>query len=115
MEQQGLVPLFYHPDVEIGKQVLKACYEGGSRLLEFTNRGIFAHEVFTELSKYVNTHLPGMMLGVGSVTDAATASLFMQCGQLELDLWVFPGTLVFSNFAYFLVMVYIGIAENSKF
>jgi len=80
MEEQGLVPLFFHSDVEVAKQVLKACYDGGSRLLEFTNRGTFAHEVFSELSKYNRDNLEGMMLGVGSVTDAATASLYMQCG-----------------------------------
>lgn len=80
MEDQGLVPLFFHPDIEIAKQVLKACYDGGARLLEFTNRGTFAHEIFSELSKYSRDHLPGMVLGVGSVTDAATASLYMQCG-----------------------------------
>ncbi len=80
MEAQGLVPLFFHSDIEIGKQVLKACYHGGSRLLEFTNRGIFAHEIFSALSKYARANLPGMVLGVGSVTDAATAALYMQCG-----------------------------------
>jgi len=80
MEDQGLVPLFFHADIEVAKQVLKACYDGGARLLEFTNRGTFAHEVFSELSKYSRAHLPGMILGVGSVTDAATASLYMQCG-----------------------------------
>ena len=75
-----MVPLFYHADIELGKQVLKACYDGGARLLEFTNRGDFAHEVFSELNKYALKNLPGMMLGVGSVTDAGTASLFMQLG-----------------------------------
>lgn len=80
MEEQGLVPLFYHPDLKVCKNVVKACYDGGARLLEFTNRGIFAHEVFTALSKYCLEELPGMALGVGSVTDAATASLYMQCG-----------------------------------
>jgi len=80
MEEQGLVPLFFHSDVEVAKQVLKACYDGGARLLEFTNRGHFAHEVFSELSKYSNNNLEGMVLGVGSVTDAATASIYMQCG-----------------------------------
>jgi len=75
-----MVPLFFHSDIEVCKQVVKACYDGGARLLEFTNRGVFAHEVFTELSKYCKAELPGMVLGVGSVTDAATASLFMQCG-----------------------------------
>ncbi len=80
MEEQGLVPLFFHSDIEICKKVVKAVYDGGSRLLEFTNRGVFAHEIFSELSKYVRKELPEMALGVGSVTDAATASLYMQCG-----------------------------------
>lgn len=80
MESQGMVPLFYNSDIEICKKVVKACYDGGSRLLEFTNRGTFAHEVFSELSKYVLNELPGMALGVGSVPDAGTAALFIQCG-----------------------------------
>jgi len=80
MEEQGMVPLFYHGDVNIAKQVLKACYEGGARLLEFTNRGDYAHEVFGELNKFCLQDLPGMALGVGSVTDAGTASLYMQLG-----------------------------------
>lgn len=80
MAEQGMVPLFYNADVELGKQVLTACYRGGARLLEFTNRGDFAHEVFRDLNKYALAELPGMMLGVGSVTDAGTASLFLQLG-----------------------------------
>ncbi len=80
MGEQGMVPLFYHADVAIAKQVLTACYKGGARLLEFTNRGDFAHEVFGELSKFCLKELPGMMLGVGSVTDAGAASLYLQLG-----------------------------------
>ena len=80
MNQQGMVPLFYHADVELGKKVLKACYDGGARLLEFTARGDFAFEVFTDLNKYALSELDGMMLGVGSITDTAAASLFMQMG-----------------------------------
>lgn len=80
MEELGMVPLFFHPDVELGKKVLKACYDGGARLLEFTSRGDFAFEVFGELNKYAVEELPGMILGVGSVTDAAAASLYMQLG-----------------------------------
>lgn len=80
MKETGLVPLFYHQDVEISKQVLKACYDGGARLLEFTSRGDFAFEIFSALSKYAIAELPGMILGVGSVTDAASASLYMQLG-----------------------------------
>ncbi|MEM6771302.1 MAG: bifunctional 4-hydroxy-2-oxoglutarate aldolase/2-dehydro-3-deoxy-phosphogluconate aldolase, partial [Bacteroidota bacterium] len=70
MATTGMVPLFYHPDPEVGKKVLRACYNGGARLLEFTNRGDFAHEVFRELSLFCRQELPGMILGVGSVTDA---------------------------------------------
>ncbi len=80
MEEQGMVPLFYHPDIELGKQVLTACYSGGARLLEFTNRGDYAHEVFRDLNKFCEKELPEMIMGVGSVTDAGTASLYMQIG-----------------------------------
>lgn len=78
--KDGMVPLFYHPDADLGKEVLRACYAGGSRVLEFTNRGDFAHEVFRELNRFALDELPGMILGVGSVTDAATAALYMQLG-----------------------------------
>lgn len=80
MHGQGLVPLFYHPDIEVCKAVTAACYRAGSRLLEFTNRGDFAHEVFAELNKFALRELHGMALGVGSVTDAGTAALFLQLG-----------------------------------
>ncbi|MCD0467094.1 bifunctional 4-hydroxy-2-oxoglutarate aldolase/2-dehydro-3-deoxy-phosphogluconate aldolase [Flavobacterium sp. ENC] len=80
MKENGMVPLFFHSDIEVSKKVLKACYDGGSRLMEFTSRGDFAFEVFGALNKYALAELPGMMLGVGSVTDAAAASLYMQLG-----------------------------------
>lgn len=80
MEGTGMVPLFYHPDTGLGKRVLEACYAGGARLMEFTARGDFAHEVFSELSRHALAELPGMIMGVGSVTDAAAASLYMQLG-----------------------------------
>lgn len=80
MKENGLVPLFYHADVELGKKVLKACYDGGARLLEFTARGDFAFEIFRELNKYAIDKLPGLIMGVGSITDAAAASLYMQLG-----------------------------------
>ena len=80
MKDTGMVPLFFHSDIEISKKVLKACYDGGARLLEFTAWGDFAHEIFGELTKYAIKELPGMVMGVGSVTDAAAASLFMALG-----------------------------------
>jgi len=80
MKKTGLVPLFYHSDLEVAKKVISACYHGGAKVLEFTNRGDFAHEVFGKLVKYADEELPEMILGVGSVTDAGTASLYMQLG-----------------------------------
>ena len=80
MESTGLVPLFFNNDINVAIEVTNACYNGGARLLEFTSRGDFAHEVFNGLSKYCNKHLPEMILGVGSVTDAASASLYMSLG-----------------------------------
>ncbi len=80
MKETGLVPVFYHPDVEIAKKVVKACYDGGARVFEFTNRGDFAHEVFTEITKYARKEMPALAMGVGSVIDAPTAALYIQLG-----------------------------------
>lgn len=80
VESTGMVPVFYNSDIEISKAVVKACYDGGVRAFEFTNRGDFAHEVFGELVKSANAELPGMILGVGSVVDPATAALYLQLG-----------------------------------
>ena len=80
MKETGMIPVFYHPQTETAEQVLKACYDGGVRVFEFTNRGDFAHEVFAELNKWAARELPDMILGVGSVVDAGTASLYIQLG-----------------------------------
>jgi len=80
MKETGMVPLFYNQDVELCKNIVKACYDGGARLFEFTARGDFAHEVFRELMKFSIKEMPEMILGVGSVTDAAAASLYLQMG-----------------------------------
>ena len=80
MKETGMVPLFFSNNLELSKNILKACYNGGARLMEFTARGDFAHEVFGELTKYATKELPGMIMGVGSVTDAAQASLYMSLG-----------------------------------
>lgn len=80
MKSTGMVPVFYHRDVEVAKKVLLACYNGGVRVFEFTNRGEFAHEVFGLLSKFAADKCPDMILGVGSIVDAPTASLYIQLG-----------------------------------
>lgn len=80
IQATGVVPVFYNSDVEVAKQVVKACYDGGIRAFEFTNRGDFAHEVFAEVVKYAAKECPEMAVGVGSVVDAPTASLYIQMG-----------------------------------
>ena len=80
MQQTGMVPVFYNADITTAKQVVKACYEGGVRAFEFTNRGDFAHEIFGELSRWVKAECPELILGVGSVVDAPTAALYIQLG-----------------------------------
>ena len=80
MHDIGMVPVFYNSDPEICKQVISACYKGGVRVFEFTNRGDFAHEIFGELAKWAAAACPEMILGAGTVIDAPTAALYMQLG-----------------------------------
>lgn len=80
MLEKGMVPVFYHPEIEVAREVARACVEGGCPLLEFTNRGDHAWEVFSELERFCAKELPGMILGVGSVVDPGTASLYINCG-----------------------------------
>ncbi len=76
----GMVPVFYNSDLQTCKDVVKACYDGGVRAFEFTNRGDFAHEVFGELVKWAAKECPELALGVGSVVDPATTALYIQLG-----------------------------------
>ena len=80
MSDTGMIPVYYNKDIEIAKQVMSACYKGGVRVFEFTNRGDFAHEVFAALMKYSIKECPEMIMGIGSVVDAGTASLYIQSG-----------------------------------
>lgn len=80
MKETGLIPVFYNSDIEICNKVVRACYNGGARVFEFTNRGDYAHEVFSELNKYVIKEIPELIMGVGSIVDASTTSLYIQMG-----------------------------------
>ncbi len=76
----GLVPVFYHKDAETAKKIVAACAAGGARVVEFTNRGDLAYQVFAELVRYCQDNLPQVILGVGSVIDAPTAALYIATG-----------------------------------
>lgn len=76
----GLIPVFYHADIEVAKKIVQACYQGGARTIEFTNRGDFACQVFIELTKWSNQKFPDLIMGVGTVIDTATASIYINNG-----------------------------------
>ena len=78
--ETGIVPVFYDKDPEIAKKVVKACYDGGIRAFEFTNRGDGAHKVFEELMAFVRKECPEMALGAGTIMDAPTAAIYLQAG-----------------------------------
>jgi len=80
MKETGMVPVFYHANTEVCKKVVKACYDGGVRLFEFTNRGDFATLVFAELNKWAQQECPEMIMGVGSVIDEGTAAMYIALG-----------------------------------
>jgi 2-dehydro-3-deoxyphosphogluconate aldolase/(4S)-4-hydroxy-2-oxoglutarate aldolase len=80
LNETGVIPVFYHPDADLAYQVIKACYEGGIRAVEFTNRGDGAHLVFQNVIAKVRYELPELAVGVGSVLDAGTTSMYLQLG-----------------------------------
>ncbi|MDR2765819.1 MAG: bifunctional 4-hydroxy-2-oxoglutarate aldolase/2-dehydro-3-deoxy-phosphogluconate aldolase [Tannerella sp.] len=80
MVQTGMIPVYYHPDTETAQHAVKACYDGGIRVFEFTNRGDFAQDVFAEVIRFAARECPELIIGIGSVVDAGTAALYLQTG-----------------------------------
>ncbi len=79
MHRAGIIPVFYNPDIEIAKAVIEACYKGGARVVEFTNRGEKAFPVFVELMKFAEK-FPGLIIGIGTIMNAADAEKFINAG-----------------------------------
>ncbi len=80
MIDQGVIPVFYHPDVEVCQKVIQACADGGAKCIEFTNRGEFAAHVFYEVTRHFAKADPSVIMGVGSVVDAPTAGVYIANG-----------------------------------
>ena len=76
----GAVPVFHISDVDDSIAIACACVNGGMRVVEFTNRGARAHEVFSAMHKAVGSEAPGAILGAGTVLDPATAALYVNSG-----------------------------------
>lgn len=79
MRSSGIVPLFSHDDAKVSREVLQACYAGGIRVFEYTNRKPNSYEIFCDLAEYAKK-LPGFMLGIGTVMDADTTRKFIDAG-----------------------------------
>lgn len=80
MMDQGVIPVFYHPDVEVCRKVIQACADGGAKCIEFTNRGDFASQVFLDVARHFAKVDPSVIMGVGSVVDAPTAGIYIANG-----------------------------------
>jgi 2-dehydro-3-deoxyphosphogluconate aldolase/(4S)-4-hydroxy-2-oxoglutarate aldolase len=80
MMEQGVIPVFYHPDVEVCTNVIQACANGGAKCIEFTNRGEFAPHVFLDVTRHFVKADPSVIMGVGSVVDAPTAGIYIANG-----------------------------------
>jgi 2-dehydro-3-deoxyphosphogluconate aldolase/(4S)-4-hydroxy-2-oxoglutarate aldolase len=80
MKQTGMIPVFYDASFEMARNVVVACVDGGARVVEFTNRGDRAWQVFTQLEEWCATNKPEAVLGVGSIVDAPTAAMYIAAG-----------------------------------
>ena len=80
MMSQGMIPVFFHPDVEVCLKVIQACANGGAKCIEFTNRGDFAFQTFLDVARHFAKADPSVIMGVGSVVDAPTAGLYIANG-----------------------------------
>ncbi len=80
VKQAGFMPLFSSTDLAVSKNVLKASYEGGVRLFEFTNRSANSFEIFKELRAYCDKEIPEMVLGIGTIKNRQQAQQFIDAG-----------------------------------
>ncbi len=80
MVEQGVVPVFFHADIEVCTRVIQACANGGAKCVEFTNRGDFAPQIFLEVARHFAKADPSLILGVGSIVDAPTAGIYIANG-----------------------------------
>jgi len=86
--EQGILPLYFHPNADVSAQILKTMYRAGIRVIEYTNRGDTAWENFIQLRKVADKELPGLLLGAGTIKDKIAATEFVNEGA---DFVVCPG------------------------
>lgn len=80
MATAGIIPVFYHSDPDVTLKVVKACYNGGCKVFEYTNRGEKAKSNFPTIRKFIEENCPEMILGIGSILNAEQAKEFVDLG-----------------------------------
>lgn len=91
VREQGVLPLFFHKDVNVCIEVMKALYSAGVKTLEFTNRGEAAFENFKQMKLVKDAELPGMQIGIGTIKNGEQAKAFIDAGA---DFLVSPGFVI---------------------
>ena len=86
--EQGLIPLYFHPDPGTCIGVMKALYAGGVRVVEFTNRGAEAQENFEAMLKVRDKECKDLLLGIGTIKTKKDAKAFIRSGA---DFIIAPG------------------------
>ena len=90
VNEQGILPLYFHPDAEVSIQILRALYQAGSRIVEYTNRGENAVNNFLQIRKVADKELPGLYLGAGTIRNKIEATEFINEGA---DFIICPGVI----------------------
>ncbi|HOY05346.1 MAG TPA: bifunctional 4-hydroxy-2-oxoglutarate aldolase/2-dehydro-3-deoxy-phosphogluconate aldolase [Saprospiraceae bacterium] len=80
LKKSPIVPVFFHADAAYAQEILAACYAGGLRFFEFTNRGKEALEVFGALAAFAKTNCPDLSIGIGTIYTAEDAERFIAAG-----------------------------------
>ena len=75
-----LIPVFYHAEAAYARSMVEACYKGGIRLFEFTNRGPHAYAIFADLQKFVEAEYPDLLIGAGTIFTVEEAERFIDVG-----------------------------------
>lgn len=86
--QQGMLPLYFHPDETTSIEVLRALYNAGVKAVEYTNRGEAAFSNFKKMVAVRNVEMPGLLLGVGTIKNMQHATDYLGAGA---DFLVSPG------------------------
>ena len=76
----GLLPVFYNDDIKVAKRIVQACADGGATVVEYTNRGDFAYQIFNELSSWSQKEFPDIILGAGTIVEPTTAGAYINSG-----------------------------------